>query len=181
MKRTDFFALALLSVAMFVACDTPTASSQFTPTKAGPGYRFEEATQHSASPCAVCVGFSATTRYVQGNNITWNICQTNQPKGYLDLKVARRGRSLKVRLLRDCSDPAAIKVLLCPGEDSDEFNIFKVSFSEGNSDVFIDEKGGGTGVVAHVLRVTVPTTNQIGIELKSGWILDYDRQSCSGN
>jgi len=142
------------------------------------GIRFEEVGLPSASPCAVCVGFAATTRYVRGA-ITWNICLSDQPKGYLDLKLSKNNKVFKVRLLRDCSSPATIKVLNCPTAGSDDFALNTISFSQGNSDIFITEKGSN-GVAVQVLRVTIPSTYQIGIELKSGWRLDYDRQFCSG-
>ncbi|MBI5913873.1 MAG: hypothetical protein HY842_00720 [Bacteroidetes bacterium] len=172
--RTGFFTLVVLLFSLlFSACKTPGASRPPV-VKAGSGIRFEEEKLPSASPCAVCVAFSATTRYVRGN-ITWNICLSDQPKGYLDLQLSKANRTIKLRLLRDCSSPATVKVLRCPDESSDELIVNTVNYSEGHSEVSVVENGAAPPI----LKVTIPSSNQIGIELKTGWTLYYGKQSCT--
>ncbi len=174
MTRTCISTLVLLLVSqLFLACKVPSASRPPV-VKADSGFRFEEEKLPSASPCAVCVGFSATTRYVRGN-ITWNICLSDQPRGYLDLKLSKTGRNIKLRLLRDCGSPASVKVLHCPDESSGEIIVNTNNFSEGNSQVAVLESGASSPI----LRVTIPSSNQIGIELKSGWRLGYGKQACT--
>ena len=168
--------LLLLFALLFPACKTPTAASKPKIEKAGSGFQFEEVKLPSANPCAVCVSFSATTRYVRGN-INWGICSNQQAKGYLDLKLSKTGRTIKLRLMRDCSTPNLVKVLRCPGENDGIFIVNTNNIQEGNSQVAILE----SGVAGAILTVTVPSSNQIGIELKSGWRLDIDRQACTSN
>jgi len=176
MMKTPFLQFLLpLCTLMLFSCKTQ-GQSQPPVAKSGSTFRFEEEKMPSANPCAVCVAFSAMKRYGSGN-IVWNLCLSDQPKGYLDLRLVRGRRHFKVRLLRDCSTPNAIKVLRCATDNSDEFNIIVTSMTEGagNSHVLIGEDG----VYGSILKVSIPTSNQIGIELKNGWALYYDKQNCT--
>ncbi len=176
MMKTHFFQLVLPLCALMLFSCKMQAQSQPPVVKSGSTFRFEEEKMPSANPCAVCVAFSALSRYTSGN-IVWNLCLSDQPKGYLDLRLVRGRRDFKVRLLRDCSTPNAIKVLRCPTDNSDDFNILVTSMTEGagNSHVLIGENG----VYGSILKVTIPTSNQIGIELKDGWALYYGKKSCT--
>jgi len=171
MIKTYLFTYAyLLATLLFLACKTPGASQSPTPT-----YRFEEEKLPSANPCAVCVAFSAATRYGRGS-ISWNLCSSGQPKGYLDLKLSRANRNFRIRLLRDCSNPAAIKVLRCPADNSDDFTLLVTSMTagEGKSHVLVGENGA----YGSILKVTISSASQVRIELTSGWTLHYGKQLC---
>ncbi|MBK8424743.1 MAG: hypothetical protein IPL27_01630 [Lewinellaceae bacterium] len=178
MMKPYFLQLVLPLFSLLFFSSKMLAQSQPPVVKSGSTFRFEEEKMPSASPCAVCVAFSAMTRYGSGN-IVWNLCLTDQPKGYLDLRLVRGRRNFKVRLLRDCSNPNAIKVLRCATDNRDDFNILVTSMTEGagNSHVLIGENG----VYGSILKVTIPSSNQIGIELKDGWALYYGKKSCTAN
>lgn len=174
--KTLFLQFVLpLFISLFFSYKTM-GQSQTPVVKSSSTFRFEEEKMPSANPCAVCVAFSAIKRYESGN-IVWNLCLSDQPKGYLDLRLVRGRRHFKVRLLRDCSSPNAIKVLRCVTDNSDDFNIIVTSMTEGagSSHVLIGEDG----VYGSILKVSIPSSNQIGIELKNGWALYYDKKNCT--
>lgn len=109
--------------------------------------------------------------------MSWNICQFVQAKGYLDLKLVRGTKTFKMRLLRDCSNPAFIKVLRCSPENTD-FKMITAFISSGEtsrSQVSVSENG----TPGFILKATIPSGTQIGIELKTGWKLWYDKHSCT--
>ncbi|MBK8565769.1 MAG: hypothetical protein IPN76_21110 [Saprospiraceae bacterium] len=173
MKNPTTAFLFLLSIAYQTSCGVYSDATKPKVSKAGTGYRFEKVGQNSADPCAICVGFSATTRYERGN-IPWNICSNPTNKGYLDLQLRKAARTIRLRLLRDCNDPTVVKVLRCVDESTGEFIINTNTINE-NSQVTIMDSGDPTAI----LSITIPASNQIGIQLKSGWTLDYSRQACS--
>ena len=107
MMKTSFLQLTLPLFSLLLFSYATLAQSQPPVVKSGSTFQFQEEKLPSASPCAVCVAFSAMTRYSSGN-IIWNLCLSDQPKGYLDLRLVRGRRNFKVRLLRDCSNPNAI-------------------------------------------------------------------------
>ncbi|MBK7872850.1 MAG: hypothetical protein IPJ74_20340 [Saprospiraceae bacterium] len=183
MMKASFFTLALLFFSLpLLNCQTPgTSKPKVTATDSS--YQLEVNNRPSISPCVGCVDFSATTSYKSGN-ITWNACLSNQPKGYLDLKLSRRARTFHLRLVRDCNYPNVIKRLDCPTNNSADFQVFVTiptpptgneEVLSGSSHVIINEKGASDSV----LKVKISNTNQVEITLKAGWLLQYDKQQCT--
>lgn len=176
-----FYFFLLLSAAFFcgekLGAQTPTTDTPPT------FYRFEEEKLPSASPCATCVGFSATQKYKAGN-LLWSLCSSSTARGYLDLKLTKSGQpDFTVRLLRDCANPASIKVLRCAGNDAYRLIIVKLSDGEGG---YTDDQevesttlkvalasGGGS-----ILTVRVATGSQVEINLKPAWALWSGRKAC---
>ena len=145
---------------------TPTATAP-TPTAAGTGYTFTEADLPTANPCITCVSMATSQRYVSGN-ISWSACLSGSTaKKYLNLRMTKGSRDLRVRLLRDCSNPSRIQVIRCPGSTE---GLNWAAFS--NSVAFAFGSGG------QILLVKVKANSLVEIELKAGWTLHYDRQSC---
>jgi len=166
------YLMLFLSISLIFAdkagAQTPTATAP-TPTATGTGYTFTEAESPTVNPCITCVSIATSQRYVSGN-ISWSACSSGSTaKKYLNLRMITRGRDLRVRLLRDCGNPSRIQVIRCPGS------------AEGlNWAAFSNSVAFSFGAGGQILLVKVKADGSVEIELKAGWALYYDQQSCPG-
>ncbi|MCW5924424.1 MAG: hypothetical protein KIS77_19050 [Saprospiraceae bacterium] len=151
--------------------------------------RLEEAQPPSIDPCALCVGFSATKPYTSGS-IRWVNCRMGQDKVYLDLRLSKRNKpDLKVRLMRDCDNPAqpgnivtvSNHYLKCSADDISGFTVVHYEQTpEGHIVTSILFNFSWSNEL-NVFQAKLTSNALVDIQVKDGWQMHYDNaKGCKG-